>query len=251
MVVKGVKEGEMVLSTAGKLFAQWGTTIGNTIGEAGLEGKEGLDQIREELSSNQFGLSYKQLSDDQKRMVNAEAGQYANNIFRANSAVLLAPNLIQARFLLGPVKTSLPKLVKAVRAGKLSPADISVAKEMAKNAGIGIVSEGLWEEGIQSAVQNYEKSRAAGTSSNKRIPGYIYEWTNNFYNTEGQQAMLLGSIMGMTMGGARGAADAMNERKAVTEYKNKWDKFINEDAKTAEILYPLMLSHHIKHLKKK
>ena len=226
------------LSTKGKIFSESGTAIANTIGEAAMEGYDGLTKMRDDLALRDYGVTYDYLTPDKKASINEKAGPYAANIFNANAGILLGPNLIQARFFIGPVKSSSEKLMKAVRAGTLTPEQISMTKRALKYAGIGIISEGLWEEGMQQAVQNYEKSKANGTAFLDRMPGYAYEWVNNWYDTEGQQSMLLGGLIGLGMGSARGMIDSRNEKKAVIEYKDRFDKAIKNYLNVADNVFP-------------
>lgn len=217
------------LSPAGKLFTTLGATTWNTVQESALEAKEGLDNIREDLASKNYGLSYSELNSEEKKAVNQEAAPYAANIFRGNMAVLAGPNLIQSMFFVGPVKDTAKRLSKAVKAGKIKPEDISAFKRATKLAGIGVLSEGAWEEGSQQSIQDYERSRAMGENMNSRMLGYAYEWLNGFLTTDGQKSRITGAIIGALMGGGRGIVDARNERKFVQEFKNKYDDVIKND----------------------
>ena len=217
-IAKGLKMTKVVgdvtkLSTQGKMFQALGATLFNTIGEAAYEGYDQLQTLRETLATKYHDKPYSSLNKEQQSEINQEAGPYAANVFKANSGLLLGPNLIQTLFFIGPIKDSSTRIMKAVRTGKLDPKDISILKSTLKKGGIGIVSEGLWEEGLQNAVQNYEKSRGDKTAYMDRIPGYAYEWLKGFDTTEGQQSMLLGAFIGLGMGSYRGAVDAIGERK--------------------------------------
>jgi len=241
MAVKGAKGLE--LSNKGKMFVTLATATWNTTMEASLEAKQGLDTMREDLAQKYHDTSYDMLTPEQKQEINQEAGPYASNIFKANSAILLGPNLIQSRFFIGPVKTASQKLAKAVKAGTMTAKNISIARKALYQGGVGIVSEGAWEEGMQNAVQNYEQHKADKTSFLKRGPGYAYEWLSGFNTTEGQKSMFMGGLVGLGMGARSGAKDAIGEKKFVTEFKDKYDKTIKQDFP----LYEAEFAEDIKH----
>lgn len=222
-----VVNGAVQLSEKGKLFQTLGTTIANIIGEAALEGYDNLKTSREVIANRDYNLAYDMLTPEQKQEVNQRVGPYAANVFNANAAMLLIPNLIQARFFIGPVKSSSQKIIKAVKTGKFKTEDISVLRNTLKNGAIGVVSEGLWEEGMQQAVQNYEKSKAEGKAFLNRIPGYGYEWVNNWYDIEGQQSMLIGAMIGAGMGAPRGVIDAIQEKAVGTAFQNRYNALLN------------------------
>lgn len=215
-----------ILTAKGNLFVKLGTASWNTMMEAGLEGKEGLDNIRETLANKYHNTSYEALSKEQKQNINKEAGPLAANIFKANAAALAGPNLIQAAFFVGPVKRASSKLIRGIRAGTIKAEDISYIKNAAAKAGIGIWSEG-WEEGTQSAVQNYEKHIVDGTYNLRRDKGYLYEWLNNFNTTEGQEAMLLGAMMGMGYGTRAGILESKQKMKYIQDYGTKYANLLN------------------------
>lgn len=242
MAVKGAKGG-LELSNKGKLFTTLATTIWNTGQEAGLEAKQGLDTMREDLAQKYHDTSYDLLTVEQKQAINHDAAPYAANIFKTNVAVLAGPNLIQSRFFIGPVATASKKLSKAVKAGTIEAKDISILKKALLSGGTGVLSEGAWEEGMQNAVQNYEQHKANGTSFLDRAPGYAYEWLSGWNSTEGQKSMLMGALVGLGMGARSGVKDALGEKKYVTEFKTKYDKEIKQNFP----LYDNELATDIKH----
>jgi hypothetical protein len=231
---------------ASKIFQTIATSGWNTVQEASLEAQQGLQDIRETLSADMFKSTYAGLSKEQQAEVNQKAGSHAANIFNTNLAILAGPNLIQARFFIGPVKSSKSRLMKGVLSGKVTKESIGVAKSVLKQSGLGIVSEGAWEEGSQQAVQDYEKNRALGMEYDNRLGGYAYQWLNNFYTTEGQKSMFLGAIVGGGMGARSGIVDARADRKFVEEYSNKYQDAL----KNRFPLYDNVLPNNIKHFLK-
>jgi len=240
--VEKILKGYEALSAKGKLFATLGTATYNTVQESALEAKGGLDSMRDSLAMRYYNTGYESLQPEQKTKINQEAAPYAANIFKSNIGILAGPNLIQARFFLGPVQSSASRLSKLVKTGKISSTDISLFKEAFKQSSIGVVSEGAWEEGMQNAVQNYEISRATGDSFLNRGLGYAYEWVNGFNTEEGQKSMFLGALMGLGMGARAGVKEGLANKKYVTEYKNAVDK----ELKSLD-LYDKELIEDIKH----
>lgn len=210
-ILKGVK----ALSTKGKLFTTLGTATWNTGMEAGLEAKQGLDVMRESLATKNYELPYRLLTKEQKQEVNQESAPYAANIFNANVGVLAGPNIIQAAFFVGPVKTASNKLMKAVRAGTFKPGDISYLRKAVSKSLVAMGTEGTWEEGMQNAVQNYEAHKADDSSFLKRGPGYVYEWLQGWNTTEGQKSMFLGALVGLGYGARAGIVEAQEEKRFV------------------------------------
>ena len=241
MTVKGAKGLE--LSNKGKMFVTLASATWNTGMEAALEAKQGLDTMREDLAQKYHDAPYNLLSTEQKQEINKQAAPYASNIFKSNVAILAGPNLIQSRFFVGPVKSASQKLAKAVKTGAISVKDISVLKKALYQGGIGLVSEGAWEEGTQNAVQNYEQHKADKTSFLKRGTGYAYEWLSGWNTTEGQKAMFMGGLVGLGMGARSGVRDALSEKKFITEYKTKWEKEISKNFP----LYESQFTEDIKH----
>lgn len=235
-----VKAGEkgLELTGKGKLIQAMGATVLNTAGEASMEARQGLMDMREDLASDYYNTSYDNLTPEQKTRVNQEAAPYARNIFNSNAGVLLGPNLIQARFFIGPIRDTSTKLKKAIRAGTLNMATLNATRNALKLGGIGLVSEGLWEEGSQQAIQNYEKSKADGTAFLNRGTGYLYEWVNNWADTEGQTSMLLGALIGMGSGSVRGVIDSHAQKAFAKGYADKYQQIVNETFNAADNILP-------------
>ncbi len=235
------------LSSQGKLFTTIATATWNTGQESALEAQQGLKDAREVLSNELYNGRYDDLDESQKREINQKAAPVAANIFRSNMGILAGPNLIQSRFFMGPVKSSSARLMKGVLSGKISKESISAGKMALKQTGLGIFSEGMWEEGMQNAVQNYEKARATGEAfTGTRVGGYAYEYANGYLTTEGQKSMILGTIVGGGMGARSGIVDAKADRAFVGDYKNKYDKTLKEKFP----LYDNTLPEDVKHFYK-
>lgn len=132
----------------------------------------------------------------------------AYNTFMANMGLLMIPNAIMNKNLLGRFSKDKSLLDNFVRdaSGKLTSNPIAkkgMLKEYAKSIGSSMASEGLMEEGGQTAIQNYEQNKALGKTNKGFIEGVASEYVDMLGTLEGQKAVLLGSVLG-SLGGAAG-----------------------------------------------
>lgn len=222
----------------------YGLTVGyNTISESALEASDMQEQARVSYAYKLFNKPYEQLLETEKYIVNQHAGGHAASAFRSNLAVLGLSNLAETYLFMGsPVKNA-KKLIRSVQSGKLTPADISVAKNVLKDVGIGVSTQGPWEEGMQTAIQNYENSKIDGSAFLEKGTGHLYEWINNFYTAEGQKAMAFGAMLGGGMGIWSGTREAYSKKAEIKDYADKYQKIIAEKLP----LYDNTLFEHIKY----
>ena len=212
-----------------RLFTYAATTTWNTVQEAALEGDDTQNQTRESVALRDYNTEYQFLDSQQKLIVDKAAGEAAAKVFVSNLGVLGLSNLMETRFFMGPAKSRTAKLLAGVRSGKVTPKSISTFKNVVREMGYGAGSQGPWEEGMQSAVSRYEKNKAEGKDVLKRIPGYAFEWVNNFYDTEGKKSMFLGTIIGMGMGGYSGVAESLGKKEVIRKAEENWkDKILNK-----------------------
>ena len=198
----------------------------NTLYEAGAEAGEGYQKIIEQLSHDydpatgedrgpkinpDTGLQY---TEQELRQV---AGTNAANIMKSNFGILLASNLIMEQLLFHSFNNTLG-LNKAVKSGIIKSGDklalntekisgLQKGLKVASSVGTGIISEGLWEEGAQAAVQDYFNKRATGeekepSSVSELFGSMINTYLDNFTNSiDAQKSMLLGALLGSVAGG--------------------------------------------------
>ena len=155
-----------------------------------------------------------------------EAGK---GVFMNNMTLLLAPNFIMNKNLLGrfvPSKNTLNKITD--KAGNLIEASPLTKKQMlgeyAKTIGTGIFSEGFVEEAGQFAVENYYDKLAKGETDDNLITGLINEYANALSSTEGQKSIFLGAFLG-GLGSIRGTKRFKQEQ----EYTSKLSKMLKEN----------------------
>lgn len=136
-----------------------------------------------------------------------EIAKSAQQTFLGNLAVLIGPNLIMNKALLGTKSTSsiLDKFKDAT--GKYTTTGVKNGlKDYAEKALIGIGSEGFWGEGTQTSIENYELNRAMSLTKDGFIEGVAKEYINTLNTTEGQKSILLGAVLsglGNALGGYR------------------------------------------------
>lgn len=182
------------------------STAYNTVSEASVEAYQTQQEI-EKLLVDQ-GLS----RDEAHQRASAAAAR----TFRANLAVLAVPNFVQNSFFHGGWNS----IQRSVREGVWANGG-KAGKELAGLDGIwnkvvkGVASEGLWEENVQTSIQQYERMAARYGQDQ---PEYISEIGKNMaQNTmgfvksflpgdespeeiEGAVSIFLGGLIGGGMG---------------------------------------------------
>jgi hypothetical protein len=207
-----------------KAYGQMGATAAvNTVSEAGVEARE----------------LYKQLIADGVDKEKAQAA--ALETFNLNMAVLTVPNLLQAKWIQGPIKknfTRLKELAKTQEGLKYS------YKDWMKAVGEGFLSEGLWEENVQTAIERYETDFAKGVTDEENLSSISKEMITNakgfikFLNPlqttkahsaedEGATSILLGGLIGGPMS-IKSSWDQFRADRKEYDRLNQWYKDVEE-----------------------
>lgn len=227
-ISKGLKIGTKVariLNKGAKVAGAIDTgtiAVVNTIGEAAIEAKGTQNRINQQLQQRVTQGTMTQEEADKR------AADGARDTFFANSLILLGPNLIQSRWLLG--KSGFASAERSAASKVFNPLtgelveDVNavtkrmLAKNLAKEAGVNVISEGLWEENAQLAIENYNVSKAEGTEERGMIQGILGNMIENFTTTEGQISMFLGAVLGQPVA-LRGAYKSTKaEKKQIEAY---------------------------------
>jgi len=197
-----------------------GMSTFNSFNEAGFEARDNQEQIRKEQAVELFNKPYEYLDPFQKQQVDFMAAEGAKKTYLGNVVALMPSNYVTNAFFFKPFKASKSRISSIMNSeGTLveSVKPLTIGDRVgavAKNIGKSIVSEGIWEENIQTAIQNYNKKTAGqDISFLESIPWYSEEWLNNFTTDEGQKSIVLGSIIG-TLGGTVGAVREQSAEKA-------------------------------------
>jgi len=178
-------------------------------------------------------------------------GKAAVDIFQQNLAILLVPNMIMNKNLLGRFKGSQKVLDEFKDAtGRFVTTNPivkkSLIKEYAKRIGTATVSEGFVEEAGQTTFENYNKKVAFGDET----ASIASEYVNTLTTTEGQKSILLGAVLG-GLGGVVGAKKELKaedkQRKVLSTlikdnfqgFSVSMDNLVEKDAEGKIVLDPI------------
>lgn len=200
-----------------------GTTGYNTISEAGFEAFDTGEQLKQQVANDRYGMSFEDLPEPIQMSIKKEVAPHQAETALMNAAILLAPNYIQSKFFFGKTKDSTSLIKKGLINGTIKPEDISkslgkqfvgsLGKNIGKNVLTGILSEGVWEEGVQTAIQDYESRKSAGLTDDNWFTGVAQSYVDGLFTTEGQKSMILGAMIGGGMG-VRGGWSQYKQKKA-------------------------------------
>jgi len=213
-------------------------TLLNTFVESGAESKGVADRGRSVFKDilNPESPNYNPINpatgkDWTKEEVDSAIADGTRSTFLLNAFVLLGPNLIMNKNLLSRFnkdKSVLDKF-KDIDGNLMANPIIKkqFVKDYAKKVGIGIGSEGFFEEGSQSSIENYEIKRLTGQTTDGLIKGLIDEYGNTLTTLEGQKSILLGSVLG----GLGGVAGQYRQNKQFNQIKPTISKLISNNFK--------------------
>ena len=213
-------------------------TLLNTFVEAGAESKGVADRGRSVFKDilNPESPNYNPINpatgkEWTKEEVDASIADGTRSTFLLNAFVLFGPNLIMNKNLLGRFNKDKSVLDKFRDIdGNLMANPVikkQFVKDYAKKLGIGIGSEGFFEEGSQSSIENYEIKRLTGQTTDGLIKGLIDEYGNTLTTLEGQKSILLGSVLG----GLGGVAGQYRQNKQFNQIKPTISKLISNNFK--------------------
>lgn len=226
-----VNVAEETANTINKVAAFGAGTIYNTISEAGFEAKDSYESVYPELKKKMLSEVTKKYSDafgnvmvtpefieqEAEQLTKQKAGETAANVFVGNLAVLSLSNSLEMKAFLGNPLDESKKLWRQIVKGEIKEGEIQAWKSAAKGLGVGIVSEGLWEEGMQNAMQQFQKKKALGAINGEGFTGgYFKEWLKGFSNTEGQASMILGALIGGPFQAHAHYQEAIGEEQNIT-----------------------------------
>lgn len=174
-------------------------TLLNTGLEAAAETKGMVDDLTRQFQEDIIGHKINPntgnfWTEEEAKEAIGEAGV---STFQMNMGLLIVPNMIMNKNLLGRFSGSKRVLDEFRDAtGKFVTTNPivkkSLIKEYAKSIGTSIGSEGFMEEAGQTTIENYNKRVATGDNTADLASEYI----NTLTTVEGQKAILLGAVMG-------------------------------------------------------
>lgn len=201
--------------------------MGNTIFEAGAEAKgvgDHLDRKKNEFIQKET-LKILSNLDNQRRLGQITIEQYnelsqnaslkaeesfkeqralaMRDTFVSNVGILLGPNAIMHKAIWGKAGKTFTKAESSI---------LNTLKGIGKRVGIATVSEGFWEEGSQTSIENLNINRAMSKKAGKnnsfytfgeaafgqldRNSDYAKEYINTVSSLDGQKAIFLGAALG-------------------------------------------------------
>lgn len=232
-----LSRGTKILGGAEKIgeMAELGTiTLVNTIAEAGAEAKGLADnlkiQFRDRLNPDSPNYNPINLSTGQvwtEKEISEAIADNTRNLFTENFALLVGPNLLMNKFLLGRFAKD-KKILDSFRDANGNLISNPVVKrkllsEYGKKIGLGLGSEGFFEEGSQFALENYHNKKAFNETNKNLLDGFISEYYNGLSNIDGQKSIALGAILG----GFGGAIGQYRQNKAESKMRPKISKLID------------------------
>jgi hypothetical protein len=220
------------LGKANNLFSKLGTTTAarnidnfiaagtNTVIEAGAEASGTFTHVRDELLARGEDPEY----------ANQIASEQASKVFGANTALLMGPNMLTNKYLFGRFNPKIKAddvLTQVSRQGrKLKGFEVlnsgKFRTDLGKKLGAGIASEGFFEEGMQTAAEEYftnqglkknpkleteedkgfwERAIDTGKEVLNDISGIADKYMEMLPETQMQKAIFLGGLLGGAAGG--------------------------------------------------
>lgn len=206
------------------------STAYNTIAEASVEAY----QTKKEIESLLLEQGHTEEYAKQK------AGEAAARTFRANATVLSIPNLVQNVLFHGGLNKSQKAIREAIRGGKALD-DVAKVDNVWKAVGLGIGSEGFWEENIQTSIQQYEHMAAVsgrydnnyltevGGNAAKGIKSFfkgIVGWDDTPEETEQAVSIFLGGLIGAGMGAYSNVRERKDRQALIGTEQERYKKIL-------------------------
>ncbi|MCK9429276.1 MAG: hypothetical protein M0R17_04680 [Candidatus Omnitrophica bacterium] len=214
----------------------------------GKIGPEGIDNVLGatlnttfEAASEASGV-YKDIKEgliakgENPEIANIIASSKAAETFKFNTAILIGPNLLTQNRLFGKKSN---KLIDVAEEGiKKNPLSSNVFRtDLLKKVGSGVISEGFFEEGLQSATSEYLTKQGLNKEENKGflsgignvIQTYADMWGRGDVNL--QKSIFLGGMLGAIGGGVgayRGYKQAQNTVYGNEGPSSKLGRFVSK-----------------------
>jgi hypothetical protein len=186
-----------------------------------------------------------------------QAGQAAARVFKTNVGALIVPNFIENTFLHGAWSSSQKSLRSKIwaKGGAKAVEEAAVKAKLWSKAGTGILSEGFWEENIQTSMQQYEKNLAKGrlddeddyidqiiSNMGSNILGFAKSFVPGAELTADEIEGSVAIGLGATIGGLSGVYGAMLDKKQekgmrTEELARRADLFGGSFSKAAHVAF--------------
>lgn len=199
----------------------------NTIFEAGSEAKSVSDSITADADKKlRDGLISQEQYD---YIINVQRPIAMRDTFVTNAAILIGPNTLMHSALWGKSVEKLTRTADSIKDRILN---------LAKRYGEATLSEGFWEEGTQSATENYFKDKALqgklGKNSDFNLGDFTKSYIDTISSTEGLKAIFLGGVLGGVMTSTQGRKSDVKNRKNTNEILDNIDSSVDKFNNTFE-----------------
>lgn len=240
-------EGKALGQASGSMVNLINTTLTNTVYEAGVEAKGAQQAFEAEVKAklNSGEIDYAQYVDAMKNSADAAAKTFASNM-----AILIGPNMVMSKMMIGPRGNTISKVHKNMHkskagkwvkgaeklkdapksfVGKLGQSEVAKAFGTgAKAFGQNTLREGVWEEGAQMAVESYytdEYIEALISGEDHR--NILKSYAEVLQSTDGQIAALTGGIISGPMSMRSRHLEGKNFRQKLDNTVNTYNNHLN------------------------
>lgn len=195
-------------------------TVANTILEAGSEAGSAMDNFQKDIDSK---LANEEISELEYNRLLEQKPILGRDVFLSNAAILVGPNFLQSKMLFGKTANKgisklfgdKGELIDTVINPKWYSKVGNRTLDIAKATG----SEGFFEEGLQTTVENmFSESASKGELTNNFFKDFNLDEVKDNYldtisSTDGQKAIFLGGFLGGGMSAVHGAKQDIRDRK--------------------------------------
>ena len=179
-------------------------TFSEAATEARFAGKEFYDELMHKVQNGDINPDTNRPWTEEDAAT--KAGEVASHVFKGNLAILGVSNTIMNRMLFGNVKAR--GSVTAAQANRSKTVIEKISDSMVGRMATGIASEGFWEEGSQTALENWARDVAENGDETQidgilgqEIGQFLTAYTDMAATTQGQRSIFIGAVLG-SIGGA-------------------------------------------------
>ncbi len=202
--------------------------LSNTILESGAEAKgvgDDLDAKKDDFLNTYINQGYS--LEEAEELFSQQRAEAMKNTFISNVGILLGPNAIMHKAIWGKAAE---KFERTAEKGLESV--LNRVSNVGKRFGTALASEGFFEEGSQTTVENMFVDKAMkgqlgkGFLQDTSIGEFAKEYANTLASTEGQKAIFLGGALGGPMMSYQGRKEDVANRKRTNLILDNIDKQI-------------------------
>jgi len=216
------------MGVTGKNIDSGLAVLGNTILESGAEAKgvgDDLDAKKDEFLNTYINQGYSQ--EEAEELFSQQRAEAMKDTFVSNVGILLGPNAIMHKAIWGKAAE---KFERTAEKGLESA--LNRVGNVGKRFGTAFASEGFFEEGSQTTVENMFVDKAMkgqlgkGFLQDTSIGDFAKEYANTLASTDGQKAIFLGGALGGPMMSYQGRKQDVANRKSTNLILDNIDKQI-------------------------